>query len=228
MWQKYFDRGEALILLITMHQKDLPQGYHIQQTQAQHAKALDTLQRLVFPTLAEEERMAERHYLHHLQVFPEGQLVLLHDSELIGMTSSIRYHLDLEDHTFLEVSDNLWFNTHEPDGDWLYGMDMGIHPAYRGQGLARHMYRARQEVCRSLGLKGQIIVGMPNGYANHAHEMSLEQYYEALVQGQIYDPTVSTQMRMGAEPHHLIHNYLDDPQCGNGGVMMILPVEKEV
>lgn len=211
-----------------MYQKELAQGYRIQQTQAAHAKALDVLQRLVFPTLAEEERMAERHYLHHLQIFPEGQLVLLHDDELIGMSSSIRYHLNLKDHTFLEVSDNLWFNTHEPAGDWLYGMDMGIHPAYRGKGLARQMYRARQEVCQNLGLKGQIIVGMPNGYAHYAQALSLEDYYQAIVEGRIYDPTVSTQMRMGAEPHHLIHNYLDDPQCGNAGVMMILPVEKEV
>ena len=104
--------------------------------------------------MAEEERMAERHYLHHLKVFPVGQMVMLDGEEVIGMTSSIRYHLSLEDHTFLGVSDNLWFNTHEPQGDWLYGMDMGVHPHYRGQGLARQLYRARQEVCRSLGLKG--------------------------------------------------------------------------
>jgi GNAT superfamily N-acetyltransferase len=211
-----------------MYRKELPQGYIIQQTEARHAKALDALQRLVFPTLAEEERMAERHYLYHLEVFPEGQMIMLNGNEAIGMSSSIRYHLTLEDHTFLGISDNLWFNTHEPDGDWLYGMDMGVHPNYRGLGLARHMYRARQDVCRSLGLKGQVIVGMPNGYANYAREMSLDEYYEHLLEGRIYDPTVSTQMRMGAEPQGLIHNYLDDPQCGNAGVLMILSVEKEV
>ena len=60
-----------------MYRKELPGGYIIQQTEARHAKALDALQRLVFPTLAEEERMAERHYLHHLEVFPEGQMVLM-------------------------------------------------------------------------------------------------------------------------------------------------------
>ena len=180
-----------------MYRKELPNGYVIQQTEAQHAKALDALQRVIFPTLAEEERMAERHYLHHLTVFPTGQLVLLDGNKVIGMTSSIRYHLSLEDHTFLDVSDNLWFNTHEPEGEWLYGMDMGVHPDYRGQGLARQFYRARQELCRELGLKGQIIVGMPNGYGQYAQEMSLEAYFAQLVAHNIYDPTVSTQMRMG-------------------------------
>ncbi len=211
-----------------MYRKELPQGYIIQQTEARHATALDALQRLVFPTLAEEERMAERHYLHHLEVFPQGQMVLMDGDEVIGMTSSIRYHLSLEDHTFLGVSDNLWFNTHEPQGDWLYGMDMGVHPRYRGQGLARQLYRARQEICRSLGLKGQVIVGMPIGYVDYAREMSLDEYYEHLIEGSIYDPTVSTQMRMGAEPKRLIHNYLDDPNCGNAGVLMILSAEKQV
>lgn len=211
-----------------MYRKELPNGYIIQQTEARHAKALDALQRLVFPTLAEIERMAERHYLHHLKVFPEGQMVLLDGEEVVGMTSSIRYHLSLEDHTFLGVSDNLWFNTHEPDGDWLYGMDMGVHPHYRGQGLARHLYRARQEICRSLGLKGQVIVGMPIGYVDYAREMSLDEYYEHLIEGSIYDPTVSTQMRMGGVPQRLIHNYLDDPNCGNAGVLMILPAKKQV
>lgn len=211
-----------------MYRKELPQGYIIQQTEARHATALDALQRLVFPTLAEEERMAERHYLHHLEVFPQGQMVLMDGDEVIGMTSSIRYHLSLEDHTFLGVSDNLWFNTHEPQGDWLYGMDMGVHPRYRGQGLARQLYRARQEICRSLGLKGQVIVGMPIGYVDYAREMSLDEYYEHLIEGSIYDPTVSTQMRMGSEPQRLIHNYLDDPNCGNAGVLMILSAEKQV
>ena len=211
-----------------VYKKILDQGLIIQQTEAQHAVALDALQRIVFPSLAEAERMAERHYLHHLEVFPAGQLVVLDGKKVIGMTSSIRYHLSLEDHTFLEVSDNLWLNTHEPEGDWLYGMDMGVHPDYRGRGLARQLYRARQEICRQLGLKGQIIVGMPNGYANYAPEMSLDEYFQQLLAGKIYDPTVGTQMRMGAEPQRLIHHYLDDPQCGNGGVLMILAVEKEV
>lgn len=211
-----------------MYRKELDNGIILQQTQGQHAKALDTLQRIVFPTLADEERMSERHYVHHLAVFPAGQLVLLDGDEVIGMTSSIRYHFSLEDHTFLDVSDNLWFNTHEPEGDWLYGMDMGVRPDYRGCGLAREMYRARQEICRQLGLKGQIIVGMPNGYAQYAATMDLDEYFQLVVAGKIYDPTVSTQMRMGAEPQKLIRNYLDDPQCGNGGVLMILSVDKKV
>jgi GNAT superfamily N-acetyltransferase len=211
-----------------MYQKTTPQGYTIQNTQPEHAAALDELQGIIFPTLAVEERIATRHYLHHIQLFPEGQFVVLDGEKAIGMSSTIRYHLALEDHTFLEISDHLWLNTHEPAGEWMYGMDVGVHPDYRGQGLARQIYRARQETCRILGLKGQITVGMPNGYANYAAQMSLDTYYEKWLAGEIFDPTVSVQRKMGFEPIRLIHNYLDDPQCGGGGVLLVLEVGVEV
>ena len=206
----------------------LPSGLVIQNTQAEHADALEALQRVVFPTLSDEERMAARHYRHHIGLFPEGQFVVLDEGQPVGMSSTIRYHLALEDHTFLDISDQLWLNTHEPAGDWLYGMDVGVHPDYRGRGLARDIYRARQATCRQLGLKGQITVGMPNGYLNYAAEMSLDAYYQALLDGRLQDPTVSVQQKIGFELVRLIHGYLDDPQCGNGGVLMTLSVEKVV
>ena len=71
-------------------------------------------------------------------------------------------------------------------------------------------------------------VGMPNGYLNYAETMTLDEYYYDILRGHKHDPTVSVQQRMGFELVRLIHGYLDDPQCGNGGVLMILPIEKTV
>jgi GNAT superfamily N-acetyltransferase len=206
----------------------LKEGLYLQNTQPQHAEALEALQALVFPTLSPEERMAARHYLHHLKLFPEGQFIILDGDQPVAMTTTIRYHYAVEDHTFLEISDNLWMNTHEPQGAWLYGMDVGVHPDYRGKGLARALYRARQELCRRLGLKGQMTVGMSNGYLPYSAQMSLDAYYERLKNGHLTDPTISVQQKIGFELVRLIHGYLEDPQCGNGGVLMVLPVEKSV
>jgi GNAT superfamily N-acetyltransferase len=211
-----------------MYFKKLKQGYILQNSQPEQAARLEALQRIVFPTLSAEEIMTEKHYRKHIEIFPEGQFVLLNGDQVIGMSTTIRYHLAMEDHSFLEVSDNLWMTTHEPEGEWLYGMDVGVHPDYRKQGLARELYRARQETCRALGLKGQITAGMPNGYYSYAADLTLDEYYEALVKGQIKDPTVSAQQKIGFELVRMIHNYLQDPQCGNGSILMILPVEKDV
>ncbi|MCC7245506.1 MAG: GNAT family N-acetyltransferase [Saprospiraceae bacterium] len=211
-----------------MYQRTLDSGLTIRNTIAADVAALEQLQCTIFPTLSPAERITARHYLHHLELFPEGQFVVEDAGELIGMTTTMRYHLTMEDHSFLEISDGLWLNTHEPHGDWLYGLDMGVLTAYRGRGLAREMYRARQHLCRELGLKGQITVGMPNGYAEYADRLSLDDYYEKIVAGEINDPTVSTQQKIGFQPIRLIHQYLSDPQCGDGGVLMVLPVEQNV
>jgi GNAT superfamily N-acetyltransferase len=217
-----------LLSIFFVFSKTLSQGYTLENTRAEHAQELEALQKIVFPTLSPDELMQARHYLNHIRIFPEGQFVLLDGARVVGMTTTIRHRLTEEAHTFLEVSDHLWMNTHLPDGDWLYGMDVGIHPDHRGQGLARELYRARQELCRSLGLRGQIIVGMLNGYGPHAGRLGIEEYFEEVLVGRLQDPTVTAQRRVGFEVLRLITNYLDDPQCGNAGALMVLDVAKKV
>ena len=71
-----------------------------------------------------------------------------------------------------------WFTTHEPNGEWLYGLDLSVHPDYRSKGIAKALYRARQYTSTQLGLKGQMTVGMLNGYAAVSDKMSFDEYFE--------------------------------------------------
>ena len=194
--------------------------YHIQNTQAHHAPALAELQHTVFPTLSDSERMAAPHYLRHIELFPEGQIVVLDGERVVASSSSIRHSFPQENHRFLDVSGQLWLDTHQPDGDWLYGMDLGVHPDYRGRGIARAIYQARHDLCHRLGLRGQVIVGMLNGYAAFSEKMSVVEYFDRLMRHELSDPTISAQVRIGFEPLRLMPDYLDDPQCGNAGVLM--------
>ena len=211
-----------------MYKKIIKNGFIIQNTEARHAGGLEALQQKVFPALSPEELMTAAHYLQHIRIFPEGQFVVLDEDKVIGMSTTMRYHFSTAHHTFLEISGNLWMTTHEPEGDWLYGLDVGVDPDYRGMGLAREIYRARQEVARQLGLKGQITVGMMNGYEAMSSQLTTDEYFEKLKNGEINDPTVSMQQRMGFIIVNLIPDYLDDPTCGNCGVLMTLDAEVEV
>lgn len=203
--------------------------YTIRNTREEDARKLEALQETVFPTLSKEERLTEQHYLRHLDLFPEGQFVATAGDRLIGMTSTMRTNHALDaDHTFLEISDNLWLNTHNPEGSWLYGMDMGVDPACRGQGIARALYRARQQLCRELGLKGQVTVGMLNGYLPLQNSMSIDEYGTRVLRGELTDPTITPQQKVGFLLVRLMKNYLNDPQCGNAGILMVLDVGKEV
>jgi len=199
-------------------------------TRPEHAEPLEELQRVVFPTLADDERFKARHYLRHLELFADGQLCATDGGRVIGMTSTIRLDFDLDHpgHTFAEIIQGGWLTSHQPDGRWLYGADLGVHPEYRGRGIARALYAARHAVVRRLGLAGQVTVGMPSGYGAVAATMSAEAYYAELVAGSRRDPTVSAQLQIGFSPRGLIAGYISDPVCGGYGVVLVLPAEHDV
>jgi GNAT superfamily N-acetyltransferase len=208
----------------------LPDGLVVQNTKPGHAQQLEELQKTVVPTLAEDELIRAVHYLRHLEVFPEGQFVITDHEEVIGMSTTMRTRFDFENHhhTFKETIAGGWLSNHDPHGDWLYGLDMGILPAYRGRGLARALYRARHEMAEKLGLKGQLAVGMMSGYGAVSGEMSGEQYYEELISGKRKDPTLTVQMKIGFEPVALMPEHLNDPLCGNFGVLIKIDIGKKI
>lgn len=205
-------------------------GLAVVPTRPEHADRLEELQRVVFPTLAPEERFRAPHYLRHLELFPEGQFCVVDGDRVVGMTSTIRRDLDLDHpgHTFADVIQGGWLTSHQPAGRWLYGADVGTHPAYRGRGIARALYAARHEVVRRLGLLGQLTVGMLSGYGAVKDAMTAEQYYGELVRGDRGDPTISAQLRIGFAPRGLIPGYIRDPVCDGYGVVLVLPQDREV
>lgn len=206
----------------------LADGLEVWRTDAAHAERLEELQRIVFPTLAPSQRFLAAHYRHHVAMFPDGQYVVLDGERVVGMTSTIRYDLDLADHTFDEIIQGGWLTAHRPEGRWLYGADVGTHPDYRRRGIARALYAARQDTVRRLGLDGQVTVGMLSGYGAVKGAMSAAAYYDELVAGQRRDPTISAQMQIGFEPRGLLAGYLDDPVCDGYGVVLVLPADRDV
>jgi GNAT superfamily N-acetyltransferase len=197
----------------------------------EHAVQLEALQRIVFPALAEEELLHAEQYKKHIALFSEGQFVALDGDKVIGATSTIRYHFDADHqqhHTFYEVMGGGWFTTHDPNGDWLYGMDVSVHPGYRGKGIARALYRARQQTCTNLRLKGQMTVGMLNGYGKMRDSLSIDEYYEKVKSHELFDPTVSVQEKIGFKIVGLMKDYLNDATCGNAGAVIVLDVNLKI
>lgn len=189
---------------------------------AEYAFPLEELQRIVFPTLADSERLHAWQYRRHLRVFPEGQFVLLDGESVIGMTTTMRTPLTQHAHTFVEMFGEGVLERHDPEGEWLNGLDIGIHPDYRGRGLSRLLYRARQELVDRLGLQGQLTVGMMNGYGAAAGGLTGEEYYRQWLEGSRTDPTLTPQRRIGFRPLALIPGYLHDARCGDFGVLLRL------
>jgi len=210
--------------------RPLAGGLQIASTRSEHATTLEALQILVFPSLLDEERFKAPHYLKHIEMFPEGQFVVLDGERVVGMTSTIRLDFDFEhlDHGFSEVIQGGWLTSHQPQGAWLYGADIGTHPEYRKRGIARALYGARQDAVRALDLSGQVTVGVLSGYGAVKDDLSIQEYYDQVIRKVRYDPTVSTQLKIGFEARCLIQDYLSDPTCGNAGVLLILDKNRDV
>ncbi len=216
--------------LTTHHSEHSNKDYIISSIDAKHVEELEELQRIVFPTLLDEERFHAAQYLKHIEIFPEGQLMVLFQGKVIAATSTLRYNFDMNSpyHQFSDIMGGGWLTTHQPNGAWLYGLDVSVHPAHRGKGLARLIYRTRHEIVTSLKLKGQVIVGMMSGYGKLKESLSAEEYFEKIKSKELFDPTVSVQMKMGFEPQLLIPNYLSDPICDDYGILLTLDKNKHV
>ena len=210
-----------------LYGKEVGGGVVIVTTQSTHVEQLEELQKLVFPTLSKESLMRKEHYLNHIKIFQEGQFVAVKEGKVIGMTTSIRYNLHLNDHhTFNDVLAGGYLNTHEPGGEWLYGMDIGTHPDYRGLGIAKFLYEARQETVYKLGLKGQYTYGMLSGYGTLKSRVSADEYYKQVIQHTMKDPTVSRQMKFGFKPYGLVAGYVEDPVC-DGYCALLIRINEE-
>lgn len=200
------------------------------QSRPEHAEQLEALQRICFPTLADEERFKAAHYRNHMALFDAGQFVALDRDTVIGAATTLRLDFDFNhiDHTFAGIIEGGWLTSHQPQGAWLYGADISVRQDYRGRGIASDLYAARQEVVWRLGLKGQVTAGMMPGFSAVRHKMPVQQYYQAVVAGKIKDPTLSMQMNTGFEPRGLLANYISDPVCDNYSVLLVLESGKNV
>ena len=205
--------------------KEILGKYTLQTATPEYAKQEAELQKIVFPTLSEEELMTEAQYKRHIELFPEGQMIVLDGDRVIAATTTLMQNHHKGHHTFLEISDNLWLGTHDPKAEWLYGLDVSVHPDYQGRGIGREIYNARQEVARDLGCLGQMTAGMPIGFDKVKDQMTIAEYCDKLIKGEIIDPTVTAQTKCGFILVEPLFDYLDDPRSGNCSVLMYWPLD---
>lgn len=184
----------------------------ITNTQPQHAAALAEHQRLCYPTLAAHELMREEHFLGQVRLFPNGQHVALDGGRVVGQSSTFRCRGDqvFAPHAFHEIMGAGFFTNHDPQGEWLYGADMSVHPDYRGRGISKKLYDARKELVRRLGMRGIILGGMLPGYNRYREAMSVEEYVEWVARGELADPTMTPQLRSGFVLRGVLRDYIDD------------------
>ena len=149
-----------------------------------------------------------------ISIFPEGQIVTVVDDKIVGCALSIILDYDKvkNDHTYAQVTGKETFNTHNPEGNILYGIEVFIHPGYRGLRLARRMYEYRKELCETLNLKAIMFGGRIPNYHKYADKMRPKEYIARVRQREIYDPVLTFQLSNDFHVRKVMTNYLPNDE----------------
>lgn len=149
-----------------------------------------------------------------LALFPEGQICIGDKGRVVAaaLTLIIDYASLETQHTYEDIVSDGTFLKHDPEGDYLYGIDLFVHKDYRGMRLGRRLYDARKELCERMNLKGIIVGGRIPGYARYADQMSPNEYIAKVRQKEIIDNVLTFQLANDFFPKRAIRNYIPEDQ----------------
>lgn len=147
-----------------------------------------------------------------LSVFPEGQLCVIVDGRVAATALSIivDYKKFGDSHTYKQITGNYSFETHNPAGDVLYGIEVFVHPEFRSLRLGRRLYDARKELCESLNLKAIMAGGRIPNYSKHSHELNPRQFIEKVKHRELYDPVLWFQLSNDFHVKKVLKHYLPE------------------
>ncbi|AQS93096.1 carbon-nitrogen hydrolase [Polaribacter sp. BM10] len=155
--------------------------------------------------------------------FPEGQVVIKINGELAGCALSIILDYDSFDdqHTYKEITGAFTFNTHNTNGDVLYGIDVFIKSEYRGLRLGRRLYDYRKELTEKLNLRGIAFGGRIPNYHKFSNKLSPKEYIEKVKRKEIHDPVLNFQISNDFHPSKILKGYLEgDENSGEFAVLL--------
>lgn len=158
-----------------------------------------------------------------IKKFPEGQVVVKVNGEIAGCALSIIVNYDIykDGHTYKEITGNYTLNTHNVDGDVLYGIDVFIKPEFRGLRIGRRLYDYRKELCERLNLKGIAFGGRIPNYHHYKKELTPLQYIEKVKTKEINDPVLNFQLSNDFHASKILKRYLEgDDASGEFAVLL--------
>ena len=172
-----------------------------------------------------DDCMGRKEVQSQLERFPEGQFVavIADDSgeKVVGTAHTMRVRKAPYPGKWLETIGTRGIKKHDPEGQWLYGVDMAVRPGYHRRGIGTALYQARFDLVKRLNLRGWYAGGMLMGYDKVRDKMSIEEYGKGVIAGELVDPTVTMQKNRGFELRELILDYMEEEQAGNASVLIV-------
>jgi len=147
-----------------------------------------------------------------LKFFPEGQICIEDNGKVVAAAFSliVDYADYGDNHNYKQITGSGTLKTHDPEGDTLYGIDVFVHPKYRGLRLGRRLYDARKELCETLNLRAIIVGGRIPGYKKFSADHSPKEYIEKVRNKELFDPILTFQLANDFHIRKVMTNYMPD------------------
>jgi len=173
------------------------------------------LQKLCFPEMLPWGKEQIR---SQLKIFPKGQLCVEYKGKIIASSSSLIIDFDIytDKHSWQEISNYGTISNHNPEGDTLYGIEIMVHPKYRGMKLARRLYDARKKLARDKNLMRIVVGGRVPEFHKYKNKLTIEEYVEEVQSKVIYDPVLTTQLANGFVLKRIIKSYMTSDKESEG------------
>ncbi len=152
--------------------------------------------------------------------YPDGQFLVEYEGKVVGYAASflIDESVAMAAHTWSEITGGGYAARHDPNGEWLYGMEVFVDPELRRLRIGQRLYDARRQLCEGEGLRGIVFGGrMPNWAKRRKDYPDPLDYVNAVRERKVVDPVVNFHLRSGFEPIGVLHNYADT-DIASGGV----------
>ncbi len=153
-----------------------------------------------------------------LRIFPEGQCVIEIDGRLAASSSSliVPFTEGSQWFSWKDISDNGYITNHDPLGDTLYGIEIMVHPDFRGMKLARRLYDERKRLAVAKNLRRGIIAGRIPGYGVHSEKMSVQSYVRKVIHKELVDPVLTPQLANDFVLQEIIPDYFPTDSDSRG------------
>jgi predicted amidohydrolase/ribosomal protein S18 acetylase RimI-like enzyme len=158
-----------------------------------------------------------------LEIFPEGQICIEYDGKIIASSSSLIVDFDIhEDYdSWQRISDNGYITNHNPEGDTLYGIEIMVHPDFRGMRLSRRLYDARKQIARKYNLRSIVIGGRIPNYYKHKAKMTAREYVDKVISKELYDQVLTAQLSNGFVLKRIMPTYLKSDTESDGHATLL-------
>lgn len=160
-----------------------------------------------------------------ISMFPEGQFVAEYEEEVVGYCATfiIKGDIALQPHTWSEITGHGFASRHDPEGDYLYGMEVYVDPEFRGLRIGQRFYNCRKTLCQEYDLKGIVFGGRIPGYSRKRTKVtSVEDYVKKVVEKKFRDPVLGFQLSNDFEPIGILRDYLPSDKSSGGYAVHLL------